>query len=459
MNHNGSKEKFSSTLAVFFATLGSALGLGNIWKFPYVTGENGGAAFIIVYLLFILLMGIPVMLGEFFIGRHTNCNAIGAFNKLKNGRHFKFIGWLGFITAFFILFFYSAVGGWVLSYFFKALKGDFASLGSLPVEEATTLASSIFNETMGHSFYPMMWQFIMIAIVAIILMAGIKKGIEKVTKTLMPVLLVLILICVIRALSLPKAMEGINFLLYPDFSKLTTDSIVNAMGLAFFKLSLALGVMITYSSYFSKDTNLVGTSFKVAFSDVLISMLAGLAIFPVVFQFGLAPSEGPGLLFQSIPLAFASLPFGNVLLSVFFLLTGIAATTAMISLLEVPVSILSQEFHLNRKSSVIICSAIVITVGVITVHPESIFGGTTIFGLSFFDFFDYVTAKLIMPFCGILISIFIGYFVPRKDFINEITNEGTLLKNNTLSPIICFSLKFIAPILISLILITSLGLI
>ena len=455
------RECFSSGVAVFFATLGSALGLGNMWKFPNVVGANGGGAFLFIYLIFVFLVGIPVMIGEFYIGRKTRKNAVGAFNALKSNPFWKIIGYMGIISSFLIMFFYSAVAGWVYAYVFKGIKGDFSILSTLGNLQASEASQSIFLQTIGAGevggFTPMIWQVIVLIIVSAILIAGVKKGIERITKTLLPVLFVLILICDIRALTLPGAKEGLNFLFNPDFSKVTTASIMTAMGLAFFKLSLGMGTMITYGSYFTDDNNLFKTPLKVAFSDVAVSLLAGIAIFPVVFSFGMQPEgAGLGLLFKTIPLIFLKLPFGNLLLVAFFFLTSIAATTAMISLAEVPVAYFTEEKNMDRKKAVLITAAITILVGLLTVHPKSILGTVVVAGKSFFDWFDFISSNILLPSGGLLIAIFVGYVVSKDDLKYELSNKNTINVDGTFN-IYRLIIRYITPIFLIVVFLNSLG--
>ncbi len=456
MEKHITRETFSTSLAVFFATLGSAVGLGNIWKFPYMTGMNGGAAFILAYLFFVLLIGIPIMVSEFYLGRKTRKNAIGVFDVLKGPKFFKIIGYMGMVSALLIMFFYSTVAGWVYSYVVKALKGDFRFLKGLSIPDAKAQTTAVFNATTS-GIEPMIWQGIAIIVVATILMLGVKKGIERVTKTLMPVLLILIILIAVRAMFLPGAAEGISFLVKPDFSQLTTSSILAAMGLAFFKLSLGMGTMVTYGSYFNKENNLVETSFKVAFSDVAVSILAGLAIFPVVFTFGLAPEGGPGLLFNTIPLVFSLLPFGNLLLVSFFVLTGIAATTAMVSMVEVPVAIFTEQFKINRKLSVVMISSVMFIIGVLTTHPDALFGYIKINAMSLFDTFDYLASNVLMPVGGLLITIFVGYFIKKNDILKELTNDGQV-GNSKLIEVYRIILRYITPILLIIVFLNAMGL-
>lgn len=458
MENKKKREGFSSGLAVFFATLGSAVGLGNIWKFPYLTGQNGGGAFVFVYLICILLVGIPVMVAEFYIGRRGRKNAVGAFKQLKAGKHWSVIGYLGVLSTFLIMFFYSSVAGWVYSYVFKSLKGDFNILKGKSIEEAVTIVNNNFNNTIGGNIAPIVWQAIVLLVVGIIIMLGVQKGIEKVTKTLMPVLFVLIIICDIRALTLSASGEGLKFLFGVDFSKITTSVILSALGLAFFKLSIGMGTMITYSSYFTEDNNLLGTSFKVALSDTLVSLLAGIAIFPVVFQFGMKPEGGPGLLFNTIPLVFSQMPMGSLLLVLFFLLTAFAATMAMLSMAEVIVAFLAEERGLGRGLSTLISLGTVFIVGALTVHKNSIFAHVSLFNKNFFDFFDFLSSNILLPVGGLLIAIFVGYIVKKEEVIEELSNKNTL-NNKSFINTFRFILRYITPILLFIIFIQSIGII
>lgn len=455
---NNQREGFSSGLAVFFATLASAVGLGNIWKFPYLVGQNGGGAFIFIYLICILLVAIPVMLAEFYIGRRTKKNAVGAFQSLSKNKAWQGIGYLGVLSVFFIMFYYTSVAGWVYSYVFKALTGGFSGIKGKTIQESVKVVNSTFAKTTGGTVAPIVWQGVVLIVVAIILMAGVKKGIEKVTKTLMPILFGLIIICDIRALTLSGAREGLHFLFSVDFSKVTGTVILAALGLAFFKLSIGMGTMITYGSYFTDDNNLIGTSFKVAFSDTLVSMLAGIAIFPVVFQFNMAPEGGPGLLFNTLPLVFSQMPFGNILLAIFFLLAAMAATMAMLSMAEVVVAFLVEEKKMKRSFATILCLTIIFVIGALTVHSGSVFGSVHVFGKNFFDLFDFISSNIFLPIGGLLIAIFVGYKIKKEEIIDEFSNHGTL-KNEKLLWVYRFILRYISTILLGIIFLQSIGII
>lgn len=447
------RERFSTGLAVFFATLGSALGLGNIWKFPYLIGENGGGAFLLVYLVCIVFVGIPIMVGEFYIGRKTRKNAVGAFKKL-GAPGWKIIGYMGILSSYLIMFFYSCVAGWVYSYVFKIIRGDFASVTAESVQAE-------FGRAVTEPLMPVIWQAIVMIVVSIILILGVKKGIERVTKTLLPVLFVLIIICDLRALTLSGAGDGLKFLFHVDFSMITAPVILTALGLAFFKLSLGLGTMITYGSYFTEDNNLIKTPVKVAVSDTIVSLLAGIAIFPTVFSFGIEPGSGPGLLFMTIPLVFSQLPFGGLLLTAFFFLTSIAATTAMISLVEVPVAYFSEERGMSRTVAVVFNAVLIMAVGILaslSADPSAILGNTLIFKKTFFNLFDYTSSNILLPLSGLLVALFVGHVVRREDFYRELSNYGSLSMDGLIS-FIHFIIRWITPILLLLIFLNSIGVI
>lgn len=455
MEEKRKREMFSTGLAVFFATLGSAVGLGNIWKFPYLTGANGGGAFLLVYLLCVAFVGVPIMACEFYLGRKSRKNAVGAFKKLNAAKGWKTIGFMGVASAFLIMFFYSCVAGWVYSYVFRAIKGDFAGVTS-------TVATEKFMSTLIGPLPPLLWQFIVLGVVSLILIAGVKNGIERITKTLMPVLFILIIICDIRALTLPGASQGFKFLFHVDFSQLSGAVILTALGLAFFKLSLGMGTMLTYGSYFTQNNDMIATSVKVALSDSLISILAGIAIFPAVFSFGMKPDQGAGLLFMTIPLVFSKIPFGNVLLVAFFFLTAIAATTAMISLVQVPVAYFTEEKGMGRKKSVLLTTGIMMVVGIfatLSAHPTSVLGNIHILGQrGFFDSFDYISSNILLPVGGLLLAIFVGYFVKKEDFKLELSNQGTL-NNDTVLNVVYVFIKYVSPILLIIVFLNSIGII
>ncbi|MFR4998185.1 MAG: sodium-dependent transporter [Clostridium paraputrificum] len=444
------REKFSSSLTVFFATLSSAVGLGNIWMFPYVVGQNGGAAFIIVYLGCVLLIGLPTLISEFVVGRGTRKNVCGAISKVTNKRRFKSIGYIAVLSTFCMLFFYTVVAGWVYSYVFKAL---FGVLKGVTAEEA----AQIFNSTSLGPISPIIWQLIVLVVAGSILGMGVKSGIEKLTKVLMPILMGLLILCVVRSLTLPGAYSGIEFLLKPDFSKVTVGVILSALGLAFFKLSVGTGTMVTYGSYFTEDNDLIGTAGKVAIADTGVSLLAGLAIFPAVFSFGLAPTEGPGLLFNTVPLIFAKMPGGSILSIIFFGLTAMAATMATISLLEVLIALFTEELKISRKKSIIINVLIIALIGslaALSANPDGVLVNIKIFGFTIFDSLDKFVSNILLPINGLLVILLLGYGLSKEFIIEQLTNKGTL-KNQKMVGLLMFVIKCVTPILILIVFVKS----
>lgn len=445
------REGFSSSIGVIAAVLGSAVGLGNIWKFPYVTGANGGAAFILVYILCVALVGLPVMLSEHLIGRHTKANAVGAFKALQPRRPWFLVGGAGVLSAFLIMAFYTTVAGWVYAYIFKAAGG--ALLTAKPEE-----TSFVFNTLVSGVAEPLFWQVFVLLVIGTIIMAGVTKGIERVTKLLMPLLFILLVIIDIRSLTLPGAGEGLSFLFKPDFSKITVGVILAALGLAFFKLSVGMGAMITYGSYVDKNENLPKMAIKVALADTLVSLMAGIAIFPAVFAFGFEPGSGPKLLFIIIPAVFNSMPFGRVFMVLFFVLTAIAATGAMLSLLEVPIAYLTEQYRWTRRKATLLTILGIGLLGSTATLSNSILANVTVFGMNFFDFFDFTTSNVLLPLGGIFIALFVGWQWGKGNVYQEISNNGKIA-NEGLADIYLFLVRFVVPVGITLVLLVGLKII
>ncbi|AFM41041.1 SNF family Na+-dependent transporter [Desulfosporosinus acidiphilus SJ4] len=445
------REGFSSSIGVIAAVLGSAVGLGNIWKFPYVTGANGGAAFILVYLVCLALVGLPVMLSEHLIGRATKSNAVGAFKKLQPRRPWFLVGGAGVISAFLIMAFYTTVVGWVYAYIFKSASG--ALLTNKPQQ-----TTQVFNSLISGVAEPLFWQVLVLIVIGIIIMAGVTKGIERVTKFLMPMLFILLVIIDIRSLSLPGASSGLAFLFKPDFSKITVSAILAALGLAFFKLSVGMGAMITYGSYVDKQENLPKMAVKVALSDTLVSLMAGIAIFPAVFAFGFEPKAGPPLLFIIIPTVFNSMPLGRIFMVLFFLLTAFAATGAMLSLLEVPIAYFTEEYQWSRRKATLITIVGIGLLGSTATLSNSVLSNVLIFGKTFFDFFDFATSNVLLPLGGIFIALFAGWQWGYANVKREMTNEGQL-RNEGLFKVYIVLVRYLVPIAIAIILLTGLNII
>ena len=440
---------FTTGFGVLAATLGSAVGLGNIWKFPYLTGANGGAGFLLIYLLATLLVGLPVMIAEITLGRRAKVNPISTMEQLApKGKPWWLVGFIGMVAAFLIVAFYSEVVGWVFAYIAKAIDGSILSSDKLVTEAA--FASLITNPLQS-----LLWQWGVLLFIGGILMLGVTKGIEAIAKKLMPLLFLLLLLLCAVSLSLDKAGEGLAFLFRPDFSKLTASVVLTAMGLAFFKLSVGMGTMMTYGSYFRDDQNIPVTTLRVMAADLGVSMLAGIAIFPAVFTFGFAPSAGPSLVFITIPAVFSQIPMGQVLMVVFFILAAVAATGAMLSLMEVPVVIFHERFGWTRTKATIVTMLLLAVLGSVCALSNSTLADFKLFDLNMFDLFDFVSSNIFLPVGGIAIALFTGWAWGKNHFIDAISNHGQL-QNRQLAHVLLFLLRFISPVLILIVMLKGL---
>lgn len=445
---------FGSKLGVILASAGSAVGLGNIWRFPYETGNHGGAAFILIYLGCILLLGLPIMIAEFLIGRHSQANTARAYQILAPGTQWRWVGRMGVLAGFLILGYYSVVAGWTLEYIFEAVSNSFA--GKTPAEFISS-----FQSFSSNPWRPALWLTLFLLATHFIIVKGVEKGIEKSSKIMMPTLFIIILVLVGCSVTLPGASRGIEFLLKPDFSKVDGNVFLGAMGQAFFSLSLGMGCLCTYASYFSKDTNLTRTAFSVGIIDTFVAVLAGFIIFPAAFSVGIQPDAGPSLIFITLPnvfqQAFSGIPVLAYIFSVmFYVLLALAALTSTISLHKVVTAYLHEEFNFTRGKAARLVTAGCILLGILCSLSLGVTKDFTIFGLGMFDLFDFVTAKLMLPLGGLLISIFTGWYLDKKLVWSEITNNGTL--KVPIYKLIIFILKYVAPIAISVIFINELGL-
>ena len=441
-----SRDNFGSKFGIIAAAAGSAVGLGNIWKFPYVAGENGGGAFLLIYLFFVLAIGVPVMMSEFAIGRRGQKNAYGSFSVIAPGARWNLIGFMGVVAAFFILAFYSSVAGWTLEYIVNSVSHSFAGQSTKDLENT-------FNAFIANPVKPVIWQLVFMVLTALIVLAGVKKGIEKYTKLLMPLLLILIIMLCIRSVTLEGGKAGLEFLFKPDFSKLTAKTILYALGQAFFSLSLGMGALITYSSYFSKRENLASTAVEVALSDSLIAILAGVMIFPAVFAFNIPPGSGPSLVFITLPGIFQQMPGGDFFGAIFFILLAVAALTSTISLMEVVVAFFSEELKISRRKATVIATAAISVLGVFASLSFGPLKGVTLFGKSIFDILDYTASNVLLPLGGLLIVLFVGWFAGKRILKTELSNEGTLKVKYFAA--YNFVVKFIAPLAIAAIFIYS----
>ena len=409
-----SREQWGSKLGFILAASGSAVGLGNIWKFPHMAGENGGGAFTIVYLLCILIVGLPIVIAEFVLGRKTQLSPVGAFEKIAPKSNWKWVGMLGVASAFVILSFYGVVGGWTLKYTLISLTGGFTKLAGNP-----DMSGSLFNSFITGSLAPVIWQIIFMAFTIFVIVQGVKGGIEKWTKIMMPAILVILIVLMIRGLTLPNGMQALDFLFKPKFEDLTASSIVLALGHSFFTLSLGMGTMITYGSYLRRDQNLLSSALWIILLDTLIAMMAGVAIFATVFAMGADPGAGPGLIFVVLPTIFPKIAVGAVWGTLFFFLLFMAALTSAISILEVITAYFIDEKGWTRKKATIIFGSVITIVGAFCSLSMGSFNITSFLGMSFFDVMDYLSSKYMLPIGGMLTAVFVLYRWGIPNFVAE----------------------------------------
>lgn len=445
------RDSFGSKFGVLVALTGSAVGLGNMWRFPYLVGTNGGAAFIILYLICLLVISMPLMITEFVIGRRSQANVFGAFKTLSQGKkHGKVWGKIGFIsviTALVILSFYSVVGGWTIDYVCQAIGFKFTQ--GVDYEQ-------VFQYSSTSAVRPLVFTLIFLAITAIVVIMGIQKGIEKYTKVMMPMLFVMVIFLAVYSLTLKGAGEGIRFLFLPKWSEVTIQTVLEALGQSFFSLSIGCGTIITYASYVKKHENILTLSAETAFMDTLFALLAGMAIMPAVFAFGATPSEGPGLVFVIIPQIFSQLPMGGVLAILFFVVLFFAAVTSSISLLEVMVAYMIEERHLSRKASVAITMSLTLVLGVLCSLSLGVLGNVHLFGNSIFGFMDGLSANILMPLGGMLFVVFAGWKLSDKEYFDELTNGGSMHISPILLKVLRFLIRYTSPVVIILIMLVSL---
>lgn len=452
------KTQFGSRIGLIAATVGSAVGLGNVWRFPAEAQANGGAAFLILYVICICLLGIPVMLAEFSLGRGTGKDALGAFKKLAPRKKWWVTGALAILASYLILSFYMVVAGWTLEYFCQSVTGNLYSDLQQSYNSMETM-DSVFkirmNQYIGESWRPLIATFIVILINLGILMRGVQKGIERMSNILMPVLFILLLVFAGVSLSFPKAGEGLSYFFNPDFSKITTSTVINALGQAFFSLSLGMGILITYSGYFPNKTNLLSTAVTVSALDLLVALLMGIIIFPAVMTFGLDNEslEGATLVFVTLPEVFASMPFTRLWSSLFFLLLLVAAITSTISLAEVSTAFMSDRFRMSRKKASLTVLLPLFGLSALCSLSQGILSHIKILGFNIFDFLDTIATNLMLPVAAFLTCVFIGWVITPKFIRKELTNSGRI--NKKVSSWIALSVKYLSPVLIAVILIAK----
>lgn len=404
---------FSSKIGVILATVGTAVGLGNVWRFPYIVGENGGGAFLVIYILSLLLLGIPGVIAEFIVGRHSHANAVDSFKKLAPKTKWHWIGYSGVLAGFLIMGYYAVVVGWTLEYLTQAILGN---LSGMTVEQY----GQVFDQFAGHPYWPLVWMVIVMLISTFVVARGVSGGIEKISNVLMPVFFLIILVLVANSFFLPAAGQGMKYLFLPNFSELEPVAILIAIGQTFFSLSLGMGCLITYSSYFKKDVSLAKTATQVVSIDAMVAILSAMIIFPAVFSFGMQPTEGPSLVFKVLPNVFQQMPLGTLWSILFYALLFIAAITSLISLLEVVTAYIYENTSLTRRKAAFIVTGMVSVLGVFASMSFGLLQDVTLFGKTFFDLLDFVTASILLPVGGFFISIFVGWFLDKRIIATEL---------------------------------------
>lgn len=442
---NGKRENFGSRLAVVLAMAGSAIGLGNIWRFPYLVGQNGGAAFIIIYLLACFVLVLPIFMAESIIGRRTRMSTYGAMKKLAPGTPWKWLGLLTVLTPLFILGYYSVVGGWSVDYLWKAC--------TLRLTHDT---EGLFPDFISSTWEPLIAFTIFTVATAVVILLGVKNGIEKFTKVCMPALFVLIVGIVIFSLTLPGSSEGVRYLVKPDFSKIDAGAVASAMGQAFFSLSLGMGTILTYASYAPENENIMVSGIGTTLADLSFALLAGFAIMPAVFSAGIQPGEGPGLVFDTLPYIFSQMPHGvgTVVGIVFFITILMAALTSSISLLEVGVAYLVEEKGMGRVKSTLLITFIGWVLGIFCSLSFGPLAGVKLFGLTIFDCLDKLCSDWLLPFGGLMFTLFVGWYMSREDVRDEFTSGGT--RNTRIFGLVYFLMRYLAPLGILVVFVTNL---
>jgi len=448
------RAKFGSKIGIILATAGSAVGLGNVWRFPFMAGQNGGCEFILLYILCVLLLGIPCMVSEFIIGRHAQSNTARAYRKLANGTPWMLVGYLGVLTGFLITGYYAIVSGWCLQYIYASAVGQLSG--------GPEYISKYFAEYSQDPVKPIVTGVLILGITHFVIVKGVRDGIEKASKLLMPTLFILLLIIVAASCMLPGAEKGIRFLFNPSFSRVTPSVFLSALGQAFFSLSLAMGCICTYASYFSRHTKLLSSAVQISVIDSVVAILAGLMIFPAAFSVGISPDAGPSLIFITLPnvfsQAFVAIPVvGYIVSLMFYGLLSLAALTSLISLHEVSTAFLQEEMRVGRRTAAMIVTLSCSVIGALCSLSLGSWDGLQLAGMPLFDIFDYVTGQIFLPIGGFLTCLFIGWYVPHKVVRDEFTNWGTL--RGSLFHAYIFLVKYFCPLGVLLIFLNQIGLI
>ena len=455
MTDNNQRASFGSRIGIILATAGSAVGLGNVWRFPYMTGQNGGAVFLIIYVVCVLLLGIPCMVNEFIIGRHAQANTARAYTKMAGGGPWSAVGFLGVLTGFLITGYYAVVSGWCLQYVYASVEGGLNG-------DADHVAA-YFGQFVTNPWKPIVCMLLFFAMTHAVIVCGVRKGIERASKLLMPTLFLLLLVIVTASCLLPGAGRGVAFLFKPDFSKVGSDVFLGALGQSFYSLSLAMGCICTYASYFSRSTNLMQSAVQISVVDSAVAILAGLMIFPAAFSVGVSPDSGASLVFITLPnvfhQAFASMPvLGTVIALAFYALLALAALTSLISLHEVSTAFLHEELHLRRRWAALI---VTLSCAVIGCFCSLSFARTelSLCGMPLFDLFDFVTGQVFLPVGGFLTCLFLGWVAPRRVVVGELTNDGTLHTRRWALKAYLIGVRYVCPVCILLVFLHQFGIV
>lgn len=444
------RESFGSRFGALVAMAGSAVGLGNLWRFPYLVGENGGAAFIIVYIVLSFLICLPIFVSEFVIGRRSQKNAYAAFRDLSGGSAWRWVGLFTIIVPLIVLSYYSVIGGWSIEYLFKSLTFSFTG------NESQGAMSTMFGDFVSSPWAPLMCHTAFLLATTLVVVIGIKDGIEKFSKVMMPLLFVMVLAIAIYSLTLPGAAKGIDYLFNPDFSKINAKACAAALGQAFFSLSLGFGTIMTYASYVDKKENIMFQSTATAVSDLMFALIAGMAIMPAVFAFGLNPQSGPGLVFETLPFVFSQMPAGGIIAIVFFVALLVAALTSSISMLEVAVAYLVEEKKFTRAWACVVLFILCWIVGAVCSLSFGPLSDVKIFGDGIFDFFDNLSSNILMTLGSLFTVLFVGWRLKKTDIYDEFTNGGSLSFNVRVFGFLWFLIRYVAPVAIICIFVSGL---
>ena len=445
-----SRDSFGSRFGALVAMAGSAVGLGNLWRFPYLVGENGGAAFIIIYILLSFIICLPIFVSEFVLGRRSQKNAYAAFRDLSGGSAWKYVGLMTVIVPLVVASYYSVIGGWSVEYFLKSLTFSFTGSAS------QSAVSTMFADFVSSTWAPLAGHTLFLLVTTLIVVIGIKNGIEKFSKVMMPILFFIVVGIAIYSVTLPGARAGLDYLFNPDFSKITGKACAAALGQAFFSLSLGFGTIMTYASYVDKKENILTQSTATALSDLTFALVSGVAIMPAVFAFGISPQSGPGLVFETLPYVFGQMPAGGIIAILFFIALLVAALTSSISMLEVAVAYLVEEKKFSRIWACVLLFVVCWVVGALCSLSFGPLSHISINGGNLFDFFDDLSSNVLMTLGSLMTVLFVGWRLKKTDIYDEFTNGGTLSTNARLFGILWVLIRYIAPVAIMFIFIYGL---